>query len=275
MAFQRINLTARINNMPMNIRKTVLMSLVGSLNATLVGAADVVAQRCVADGYELRELTARDVDTLLQAVDFQGNTTRYQLVQIQQLRDEWQAMLASTADDDKLGDIAGTIEMMVGKQRLRPVAANAAKLLASVGVEVTAEELEATRAARRDADQLRANDRAERRGFIEWALEHCFSVTDDGTEADEADYFGALSTETQETLVNKTCAALNKAITTATQNVLMGTVNPNALGLADITLLRAEAAEIIAKAYPKVVEPVEQADAPGPKARRVKKEATA
>ena len=272
MAFSRINLTARINNMPLNIRKTVLLSLVGSLNATLVGAADLVAQRCVADGYELRDLDPRDIDILLDAVDFQGNTTRYQLVQLQQLRDEWKASLQSAADDDSLGEIAGTIEMMVGKQRLRAVNPNAVKALASVGVEISADDLEATRAARRDADQLRANERAERRGFIEWALEHCFSVTDD--ENDGGEHFGDLSTEMQEQLVNKACAALNKAVTTATQNVLMGTVNPNALGLADITLLKAEIAEIIAEAYPKVEAKVVQATAPGPKARRVKKEVT-
>lgn len=278
MAFTRINLTARIANMPLNIRKTVLLSLVGSLNAQLVGAADQVAQRCVLDGYELKDLEPRDVDTLLQAVDFQGNTTRYQLVQLQQLRDEWKAMLQSAADDDSLGEIAGTIEMMLGKQRLRAVDPAARKLLESVGVKLSDEDIEAKRQARRDADQLRANERAERRGFIEWALEHCFSVTDDSDDAldGDADHFSALSTEMQETLVNKTCAALNKGVGTATNNVLSGIVNPNALGLADIALMNAEIAEIIAEAYPKPkADAPRQADAPGPKAKRVRKTATA
>ena len=283
------DLTAFVANQPLSIRKQMLLSLVGSVNAAIVGAADKVALSLVADGYtfdELREMTEREINEYLQTVDFQGNLTANHVTKLVAVAHDWRAMLASTQTmrEGNLGDIGSTIDMMVGVQRMRAIDDNAVKLLATVGVAVSEADIEATRKARRDADQMRANERAKRRGFIEWAIEHCFTIIDD--RSDETDAYGDLPTDIKENLCNKAASALNKGVTTATQNVLTGNRNPDALGLGDIPLLRDTHAQMLSAMYEvKTVEaPVLQADAwaaawatvradaPSSKARRVKKQ---
>ena len=270
------DLTAFVANQPLAIRKQMLLSLVGSVNASIVGAADRVALSLVADGYtfeELRELEPREIDELLSTVDFQGNVTADYVRKLVAVGHDWRAMLQSTQSmrEGNLGDITSTIEMMVGVQRMRPVDDNAVKLLAAVGVTVDASTIEATRKARRDADQQRADQRALRRGFIEWAIEHCFTLIND--RDDETDAYGDLPSDYKEQLCNKAAAALNKGITTATQNVLMGNRNPDALGLGDIPMLQAAHAQLLSAMYEvKTVEaPAALPDAPTKRARRVKK----
>jgi hypothetical protein len=278
MSFNKsFDLVAYINDMPLSIRKHVLLSLVGTVNAGIVSAADRVAQVVIADGQSLNDLRAidpREISQLMDTVDFQGDVSGDKIRKLVALGNVLRPMLlqADGRGNTELGALAGTIEMMVGHQRLRPVNPNAAKLLKTVDIEVTPEQIEQTREARRDADQLRANDRAKRRGFIEWAVNNCFTSLDDSE--DDPDAFGDLDEGTKEQLCNKVSASLNKGITTATVNVLTGAMNPDALGLGDIPMLRNLLAEMLSAIYPPSVQvkPV-QADAPSSKARRVKKTA--
>ena len=271
------DLVAAVRNMPLSVRKHVLLSLVGSVNASIVGGADKLATQLEAIGYtldELREFEPREVVWLMQNVDFQGDVGGDKLRKLAALGHVLRGMLLQTDHRNAgLGSIAGTIDMMVGTQRLRPVSNNAVALLEAVGVKVTAAQIEETRAQRRDLDQQRANARAKRRGFIEWAIDNCFNEVADND--DDPDVFGDLDVDTREQLTNKMFAALNKGVTTATQNVLMGVSNSDALGLCDISLMKDLHAELMAQAY--IVDtPKPKADGPGAaggKVRRVRKTA--
>ena len=272
------DLVAAVRNMALSVRKHVLLSLVGSVNASIVGGADKLATQLIADGYthnDLRDMEPREITELMQTVDFQGDVGGTKLRKLSALGNVLRPMLrqADGRDSDELGSLSATIDMMVGTQRMRPVANNAVAILSAVGVEVTAEQIEQTRIARRELDQARANDRAARRGFIEWAIDNCFNEVADND--DDPDVFGDLDVDTREQLTNKMFAALNKGVTTATQNVLMGVTNPNALGLCDISLMKDLHAELMTQAY--IVDtPKPKADGPGAaggKVRRVKKTA--
>ena len=275
------DLVAAVRNMPLSVRKHVLLSLVGSVNASIVGGADKLATQLEAIGYtldELREFEPREVVWLMQNVDFQGDVGGDKLRKLAALGHVLRGMLLQTDHRNAgLGSIAGTIDMMVGTQRLRPVSNNAVALLEAVGVKVTAAQIEETRAQRRDLDQQRANARAKRRGFIEWVIDNCFNR--EQADGEDADVYGDLDEDVREQLCNKALAAMSKGVTTATQNVLMGVSNSDALGICDIALLKGLHAQLmsdtgfahqLSEAY-RVEAPKPVDNGPSNKVRRVRK----
>ena len=245
------NLTTAIADMFPTVRRAVLFSLVGSVNAQIVGAADKLAVRLEDEGYDLRDLEPKDFVVLMKGVDDIDQLD--EIRKLTALAHEWRDMLRHVSNTDpevleseQPGSIHSTISMMTGAQRMRPAAVGARAALKAIGVEVTAQDVEAARVRQFANDQARADQRAKRRGAIEYIVEHVFDYLD----TSDTEWYTQINAEHKERLCTKLFAALNTAVTTATQNVLIGVRSDNALGLNDITLIRDTATRLMAEAFP-------------------------
>jgi hypothetical protein len=254
-----LNLNEIVKSLYPNIRRHVLLSLVGSINATLVNAADTAVRRIMEFGYDFKELTIADVEQLMSAPDFLGaDDVLAEWRKLYLTRTEWADLLAQDTGDDTLGSISGTIDLLTGPQKARPINLQAIELLKTVGIEVTEDDVKAAAAQRQANDQFWADQRKERRGAVEWFIDHMLVRVDD---VGDTDHYSQLTAESKERLVNKFVAALNKGITQATQNVLTGRAGAQDLGLADIPILRDLATRTMSTAWPIAGLPAEPVDA--------------
>jgi hypothetical protein len=64
-----------IDQLPAQAKRSVLFTLVGSINASLVGAAASMASKLERDGYDFKELEPRDITTLFKGSDEQSCLT--------------------------------------------------------------------------------------------------------------------------------------------------------------------------------------------------------
>lgn len=272
------NLPAFISDLPsLELRGHVLRAVVGSINATLIGAATTAVRGLIEDGYDVNELSASDVAALLhgpetgaQAPDdfIAENKALFAFGSV--LREK----LVKIDGRDDAGSIANTLGFMTGQQRSRNVSPTALDALKAAGITFTEDELKAARDAQRLTDQARADHRATIVGPIEWFVDNVFVCPVDDELADpEFSAYAALSEERREILCSKTLAALNSAVSRAKQNTLFG---GKGLGVSDIIFatkaIAAMAEGIVAvREVPKPT--VVMADAPSAKAKRVRKPA--
>lgn len=212
-----------IDMLPEQAKRDVLFSMVGSLNASLVGTASSIASRLEREGYELKELSVRDVEQLLSDPDSTDATLTEarKLVRVATgLRDQ----LIAAGNDSNLGYIYDTLEFMT-KPSKRGLDAElleatlAAANIKNVNLKHFAQ-LHAMNAAQRAARL------ASQRGMIEWLLEHVMSVSHsvDGDRYDREEV-----TETIEDLGIDARARLYGKLVTATNrardNAVLGVLN--------------------------------------------------
>lgn len=278
MAFNRsFNLQDVVSDLYPGVRRQVLFSLVGSLNATIIGAADSIALHLEREGYDLKELSTEEIDLLTRGPET-GPEHADGLIHEQrllvalaevwrtELRDLSENVLAEVPPEaERVGSLYGTLAMMTGKQRARRVAAGAVEALRELDIQLTPEQVAAAQANLQSLDQARADARAARRGAIEFIVEHVFY--DGCAGGHDGEYFDSLPVERREALVGKFFQALNNALNTAQQNVLFGRFGSEQLGLGDITLIRDLNTRLMSEAYPPTPVKVDK-----PKMRRVKKE---
>lgn len=276
MALNRnFNVQDEVLNLYPALRRTVLFSLVGSLNATLIQAADQFVVRAESDGTEIKEMSVADAERLYNGPETAPEEPGSQLHEMRllcalagTLREDLRFISPNDSENDpeieRVGSLYGTLGMMTGKQRARSVAAGAIEALKQLNIELTPEAIETARKNMQSVDQARADARARRRGGIEWTLENVFQRTHVGNDGD---YWIQLPLERKELLIGKFFNALNGALTQAQQNVLFGRFGDNVLGLADIPMIRDTIQGLMVVAYPPSVGP-----APKRKARRVVKE---
>lgn len=261
------NLHTAIVDLYPTLRRSVLFTMVGTLNAALVAAADKFAVRLEQDGYDFKELTDRDFELLAQGTDEVDGLHELRIQHA--LACEWRDMLrhADLRDDpeapefERAGSILATLNMMTGAQRARPSKPGAREALKAIGIEVNAQDIENARRKALDADQARANARANRKAAILAVIEVAF----DKLDHNDTEYYSQLSTENKERLCTKFFSALNSAMTKATENVLLG-MTGDVLGLGDIVLARDTSARLMLEAFP--ITPIK---ADKPKVRRVRK----
>jgi len=261
------NLHTAVMNLRPVVRKQVLFALVGTLNAALVAAADKLAVRLEQDGYDFKELTDCDFELLMQGPD---GTDGLHEVRVQcAVANEWREKLRhaelrydpTVAEVEQAGSILATLNMMTGAQRARPSKPGAREALKAIGIEVTAEDIEAARRKAMDADQARADARANRKAAIITAIHTVFDTLDH----EDTEWYSQLSVENKERLCTKFFSALNGAMTKATQNVLLG-MTGDVLGIGDIIDIRDTSARLMLEAYP-----ITPPKADEPKVRRVRK----
>lgn len=289
------NLPQFISDLPsLELRSHVLRAVVGSINASLVGAATTAVRGLLADGYDISRFDSEDgiekcgIDGL--SVDEIKDSIRGSDTGVQHPDDfitENKALYAfGVVLREKLeraegrtdaGSIANTLAFMTGPQNARNVDTSALDALKSVGIVFTDEELKSARDAQRATDQARADQRAKIVGPIEWFLDNVFACDPDdivGKNDDDIE-LGAyllLTEQRQEMLCGKTLAALNTAIQRAKQNTLFG---GKGLGVSDI-LFATKAIAAMAEGIVAVRAPAKPAEGPTPgKAKRVRKPAAA
>lgn len=157
-----------------NVKRHVLLCLVGSMNASLIGSAQSLLQGKLKDyEEEWNALTERDVENILagpdeRAFDFDA------LRAFNALRMDWAAQLEDLTGGRSTGDIGETIQFMVSNPRSVDNALLKSILeAAGIGVDESTQKLLSAKYDARQKD--RAHKLAQQRGMVEWLIEHFFA----------------------------------------------------------------------------------------------------
>lgn len=220
-----------IDTLPDQAKRTVLFSLVGSLNASIVGTASSIVARLSRGDYDFRELEARDVVLLLNEMDDRADlvlNTRRTVRVAQALRDQ----LIGLSNNDEDGALSSTLDFM-SKASAKPIDVKLLKAtLEAAGIEgVDTAHFEAMN---KISAAQRAARLSEQRGAIEWLIEHVLTArgfeerveTEYGSnivmhDESDADEIECLSSEHQEKMYDK----LQNAISRARDAAVMGVLN--------------------------------------------------
>lgn len=259
----KFNLTTAINELPSSLKKSVLFSLVGALNTRTFNTADRAVISLMKDGIELEDLRELDTQQIVRLFDGTDDTSTYhEAVVVASLAQEWREWLQKVAANPDVGLMAGTIDMMVGKQKPRASSAKGQVTLAHLGITRTPEERKATLMARLEQDQTRADTRARRVGFVEFIIDRVLTPATDG----ETEHYAEVSDELKEQLCNKFTQALQKAKQIAIENVELDNTWGDNLGAMEIVYLNSRFEDLVKEMYPA---PVVDTSLPGPTAYRV------
>lgn len=275
------NLTAFVKDIPsLAIRKAAWLSLVGSVNASLFGAADAIAQKLVAEGVdpsEFRELTPREIRALTSGPETGASKDAVSAARkLYKVHVEWRTELqhctvvsSGRKADDTLGSIAATIKMMTGPQKERDISADAIPMLASLGITVTPEQIAGAKKQRLMDDNFFATQRRQRAGMIEFIIDNMFA-SELSDEDDE--FYSELDVDVKEYLANKLMVSLNKAMTSAVNNTLFGRKGDNVLGVGDYLIAQKIIPQLVdamsVTAEKKITKRVRKAKVVAPKVQR-------
>lgn len=161
-----------INTLPDQAKRSVLYSLVGSINASLIGTAASVVTRLERDDYDVKELSVGDVTQLLGEADSRDDllTNARRLARVgTTLRDQ----LIEVTNDDGQGSISGSLDFMtrVGNTRALDGDLLARTLIAAGITDVDPKHIEAMH----KVNQVQRAERlAAQRGKIEWIIDQEF-----------------------------------------------------------------------------------------------------
>ena len=161
-----------INTLPDQAKRSVLYSLVGSINASLIGTAASVVTRLERDDYDVKELSVGDVTQLLGEADSRDDllTNARRLARVgTTLRDQ----LIEVTNDDGQGSISGSLDFMtrVGNTRALDGDLLARTLIAAGITDVDPKHIEAMH----KVNQVQRAERlAQQRGEIEWVIDQVF-----------------------------------------------------------------------------------------------------
>jgi hypothetical protein len=109
------NLIEFVDALPGNVKQQVLFSLVGSVNASLIGTAQSIIRRLTADGHDMQDVGPYEVEQLLLGPDLQNGTEYARNVNA--IGQRWRDQLVSLTDKEDAGSLAGTIDFMVSSPR--------------------------------------------------------------------------------------------------------------------------------------------------------------
>lgn len=228
-----------IDSLPEQAKRSVLFSLVGSLNASIVGTASSVAARLERGDTPVHELEVRDIEHMLAEDDLLTRTRRAMRV-ASNLRDQ----LLAVSNDSTAGALYGTLDMMTNPNRAaRKLDADLFNVvMASAGLEGM--DINHFQALSNLNDAQRAERLASQRGVIEWLLDNVFTsnshddVDEDGrpvTISDNEDnMIEYMHPEAKERLYEK----LVKALERARDNTVIAVLNRDTrYTLSDIPLI--------------------------------------
>ena len=224
-----------IETLPDTAKRSVLQSVVSSLNCKVIGTAASTVARLTTGGYDFRELEPREVVTLINGIDDEIGDTGSTLLSVrrtlriaQDLRDE----LVKVTNNDNDGAMTSSLDFMTKVEKQRKVDMSDPDVVAMLGViKLNENDIKRAEAAQFLNDVQRAEKLAERRGSIEWLIEHVFEghgldVHDecDGTPqfVSEADnnLIASLSPEDREAIYGKVGQALHRARDNTIKGVL-------------------------------------------------------
>lgn len=231
-----------INTLPEQAKRSVLYSLVGSINSSLVGTGASVVARLTNDDYDIRELSPQDVEQLLKELDSRDDliTNVRRLARVgATLRDQ----LIELTNDDEQGTISGTLDFMTRSDNPRGLDADLlSKTLEAAGItDVDTSHIESLH----KMNQIQRAERlAAQRGNIEWIIDQVFVpptttevIRESSAPEDEEDGVSRvyarevhhdidveleeLSEEMRERLIEKAVSALERA----RDNAILGVLN--------------------------------------------------
>ena len=231
-----------IDNLPDTAKRNVLYSLVGSLNASVIGTASSIATRLARGGYSIIELEVEEIERLCKGTDDSDEllTNARRTVRVAQaLREQ----LIGVTNNDEDGTIASTMKFMTDP-KVKDFDPEVVKLVLKEA------EVDIDPALLNSLNKVQSADRAarlsEQSGHIEWIIEHVFTSRGDfklvetehgGTmefSEDNTDHIEGLSAETVERLYEKIVSAIDRARTSAVMAVLK---RDKRVTLGDISLL--------------------------------------
>jgi hypothetical protein len=202
------NLIEFVDALPSNVKQQVLFSLVGSVNASLIGTAQSIVRRLTVDGHDLNDIGPFEVEQLLQGPDLVNGTSYARNVNA--LAQHWRDNLVALTDQSDAGSLGGTIDFMISSPRQLDERLLEATLAAAglQGVEPGLIK------AKHDVLQKQRSERlAQQRGHIEWIIEQALSPDDEPE-------FCSLSDEQQLALIEKLATALERTRDSAVIGVL-------------------------------------------------------
>jgi hypothetical protein len=209
-----------IDQLPAQAKRSVLFTLVGSINASLVGAAASMASKLERDGYDFKELEPRDITTLFKGSDEQsplldtrrlarvGSNLREQLIELSF------DPLSNKPRDDTQGDINKTIDFMTSG-KARAIDMTAFDLLVEAGYIKGVDPRQIAAANEANARQ-RGERLAAQRGAVEYIIEHVLTVNGyDDVNGDGPAYVSDTSSDTIECLNKDMQARLHDKLLSA------------------------------------------------------------
>ena len=233
------NAVSFVEGLPSNIRTSVLYSVVGSLNASLVGSARAMVQQLENAGYDIKELSTSDIETLFGGPVTAPNESALGVMRtLNAIVDHWRDDLQGLVEAQRSsrasfrvvpqlgsvqtaprapGDILGTIDMMSKPRALTGGEKLAMEALASalqLSPEVSAKLQEQNAKLVRDFNERSAKQVADHAGAIEWMIDHAFQVEG---YADPEEAFETLEEVQQDAILVKVkkgleTSAMNQAL---------------------------------------------------------------
>lgn len=227
------NLKDLIGDLPEQARRTALYSLVGSLNARVIGACSRVVQYIEREGHDVHTEIVNDFaktreDASLRAASGTGHNTWLELLDVVALRNELRTWLTGVVNDDAVLPYSATMSFMTSGDVRKPPKEVVEALAIAIGL---------------DADTINSiytMDAARQRSEMAAKSDSIMQVVFALPEREE-DTFDLLSSTTQIALANKLSSALNKA----RNDVVVGMLNRRSTAvMGDIPLINAAMAEI-------------------------------
>lgn len=250
-----------LETLPEQAKRSVLYSLVGSINASLVSTAQSVVSRLERDDYTVLELTPQDVETLLSEADERTEllTNARRLARVgMTLRDA----LVYVANDGRQGAISATLDYMTRPDNTRKLDENLLlRTMAAAGITMNEDDIKSINALNTLNQVRRAENIAKQRGSIEWIIDQVFvppTTTEtmyEDQEHEDGTMFGVpvetlhdvdvqleeLPEDVRERLFAKVLVALNKARDVAILGVMQ---SDRRYSFADLPLIAAAIADV-------------------------------
>jgi hypothetical protein len=242
----RLDVVEYVNNLPGNIRRQVLFSLVGSLNASLIGTAQTMIRRIEKDQETtILDLSPGELEHLMTGPDWVEGTSYARNVNA--IAQMWRDDLVALTDQPHAGSLSETIEFMVRSPRQLDDALLKATLEAAGIADVPTTMLK----AKYNIQQAQRSDQlAQQRGHIEWIIDQALNPEHSRVSANmfdliEGEYtepnFFNLSEDQQEAMTSKLANALERTRDTA----ILGVLNRDRRwSFGDLPIIQAAIAEV-------------------------------
>ena len=242
----RLDIVEYVNELPGNIRRQVLFSLVGSLNASLIGTAQAMIRRIEKDKETtILDLSPNELEHFMTGPDWTEGTSYARNVNA--IAQAWRDDLIALTDQPDAGSLHSTIEFMVKSPRQLDDELLKATLEAAGIKDVPTTMLK----AKYNLQQAQRSDQlSQQRGHIEWIIDQALNPEHSRVSANmfdliEGEYtepnFFALSEDQQEAMTSKLANALERTRDTA----ILGVLNRDRRwSFGDLPIIQAAIAEV-------------------------------
>lgn len=224
---QRDTAQGVIDALPERSKYTVLSSIVGSISCSIVGMANSIVGQLEKKDYEFHTLSALEVINMMQEPDFRMDRL-HNVRKLMRVRNNFLGQFLAVANDNARDSWDGTLELMASpSNRSRIDSDRLTQAMLACGIDGETAAMLAIRAKESEADNnvRSAEQIAQRRGAIEWLIEHVFNTTEYYDEAGKPavdknteDDIESLPSAVIERMYDKLIVAVSRARDTAVTN---------------------------------------------------------